>query len=85
LLKPVDHDHPELTVSRQCELLGLPRSTLNCQPVLDRDANLQIMICIDTLCLENATTGSRRMVPSLARDGIATSRDRVQNLMQCMG
>ena len=28
LLKLVDHDHPELSVSRQCALLGLPRSTL---------------------------------------------------------
>jgi len=23
-----DHDHPELSVSRKCKLLGLPRSTL---------------------------------------------------------
>ena len=24
----VDHDHPQLSVNRQCALLGLPRSTL---------------------------------------------------------
>ncbi len=28
LSKFVDHDHPELSTSRQCVLLGLPRSTL---------------------------------------------------------
>lgn len=29
LSKLVDHSRPELSFSRQCELLGLPRSTLN--------------------------------------------------------
>jgi len=28
LRKLVDHDHPELSISRQCALLDLPRSTL---------------------------------------------------------
>ncbi len=28
LRKLVDHDHPELSISSQCALLGLPRSTL---------------------------------------------------------
>ena len=32
LRKLVDHDHPELSVSRQCALLGHPRSTLHYQP-----------------------------------------------------
>jgi putative transposase len=29
LRKLVDQDHPELSISRQCVLLGLPRSTLS--------------------------------------------------------
>jgi putative transposase len=33
LRRLVDHDHPELSVSRQCALLGLPRSTLYYRPV----------------------------------------------------
>jgi len=81
----VDHDHPDLTATRQCELLGLPRSTLYYQPVSVRDSTLQIMARIDVRYLEDPTAGSRRMVHYLARDGIPIRRDRVRNLMQRMG
>jgi putative transposase len=36
LQKLVDHDHPELCVSRQCALLRLPRSTLYYRPTPER-------------------------------------------------
>ncbi|AFY27470.1 IS3 family transposase [Cyanobium gracile] len=85
LRKLVDRGHPDLTVTRQCELLGLPRSTLYYQPVPVRDSTLQIMARIDALYLEDPTAGSRRMVHYLARDGIPITRDRVRNLMQRMG
>ena len=81
----VDHDHPELSVSRQCALLGLPRSTLYYQPIPLRESTLRIMARIDALYLEDPCSGSRRMVGYLARDGIPISRDRVRNLMRRMG
>ncbi|WP_231605660.1 IS3 family transposase [Synechococcus sp. CBW1006] len=81
----VDHDHPELTVSRQCELLGLSRSTLYYKPVPINESTLRIMARIDALYLEDPTTGSRRMVQYLDREGIPISRDRVRNLMRRMG
>jgi putative transposase len=43
------------------------------------------MARIDALYLEDPCSGSRRMVDYLARDGIPISRDRVRNLMRCMG
>jgi putative transposase len=43
------------------------------------------MARIDALYLEYPCSGSRRMVDYLARDGIPISRDRVRNLMRCMG
>jgi len=49
LRKLVDHDHPELSVSRQCALLGLPRSTLYCRPTPVRESTLRIMARIDSL------------------------------------
>jgi len=85
LRKLVDHDHPELSVSRQCALLGLPRSTLHYRPISVRESALQIMARIDALYLEDPCSGSRRMVDYLAREGIPISRDRVRNLMRCMG
>jgi len=81
----VDHDHPELTISRQCALLGLPRSTLYYRPTPVRESTLRIMARIDALYLEDPCSGSRRMVDYLARDGIPISRDRVRNLMRRMG
>jgi putative transposase len=85
LRKLVHHDHPELTVSRKCELLGLPRSSLYYQPVQVRESTLRIMARIDVFYLEHPTAGSRRMLQYLARDGIPISRDRIRNLMRCMG
>ena len=85
LRKLVDHDHPDLSVSRQCVLLGLARSTLYYRPIPVRESTLRIMARIDVLSLEDPCSGSRRMVDYLARDGIPISRDRVRNLMKRMG
>ena len=43
------------------------------------------MARIDALYLEDPTSGSRRIVHYLAREGIPISRDRVRNLMRRMG
>jgi putative transposase len=81
----VDHDHPDLSVSGQCALLGLPRSTLYYQPTPVHQSTLRIMAGIIALYLEDPCSGSRRMVDYLAKDGIPSSRDRVRNLMRRMG
>ena len=73
----MDHGHPKLSVSRQCALLGLPRSTLYYRPTPVRASTLRIMARIDALYLEDPCSGSRRMVDYLAREGIPISRDRV--------
>jgi len=85
LRKLVDHDHPDLSVSRQCALLGLARSTLYYRPTPVRGSTLRIMARIDALYLDDPCSGSRRMVDYLAREGIPISRDRVRNLMRRMG
>jgi len=72
--KLVDHDDPELSVSRQCALLGLPRSTFYYRPVPVRQSTLRIMARIDALYLDDPCSGSRRMVEYLAREGIPISR-----------
>jgi putative transposase len=82
LRKLVDHDHPELAISRQCVLLGHPRSSLYCRPTPVRESTLRIMGRIDALYLEDPCSGRRRMVNYLARQGIPVSRDRVRNLMR---
>ena len=53
LRKLVDPGQPGLSVSRQCALLGLPRSTLYYRSVPVRESTLRIMARIDALYLED--------------------------------
>ena len=85
LRKLVDHDHPDLSISRQCALLGLPRFTLYYRPTPVAESTLRIKARIDAVYLEDPCSGSRRMVAYLAREGIPISRDRVRNLIRRMG
>ena len=85
LRKLVDSDHPELSISRQSSLLGLPRSTHDCRPTPERESMLRIMARIDAFYLDDPCSGSRRMVDLLAREGTPISRDRVRNLMRRQG
>lgn len=77
LRKLVDRDRPKISISRQCALPGLPRSTLYYRPTPVRESTLRIMGRIDALHLEDPCSGSRRIVDYLAREGILISRDRV--------
>ncbi|MCX5945119.1 MAG: hypothetical protein NTZ53_07375 [Cyanobacteria bacterium] len=80
-----DSSHPDLSVSRQCELLDLPRFTLYYRPTSVRKSTLAVMARIDALDLEDPCSGSHLLVDYLAREGIPISRDRVRSLMRCTG
>jgi hypothetical protein len=43
LFKLIEHNHPELSVSRQCARVGLARSTFSYQPTLLRELTLRII------------------------------------------
>ncbi|MBV8317198.1 MAG: hypothetical protein JO034_00375 [Singulisphaera sp.] len=43
----IDGGHPALSVRRQCELLGLNRSSLDDEPVGETSEDLQLMRLID--------------------------------------
>lgn len=63
--KGVDWKHPEITVTRQCELLNLSKGGLYYQPVKTSGYNLQLMDEIDRQYLEIPFFGSRRMTAIL--------------------
>ena len=67
-------------MARQCELLGLPRSTRYYQPRGESAANLALMRRIDEQYLATPFYGSRRMAVVLS-----ANRKRVQRLMRVMG
>ena len=70
---------------RQCELLGLVRSSLYYRPAPEDEENLQVMRLIDGLYTARPFLGSRRMSTFLRRQGEEVNRKRVQRLMRVMG
>jgi putative transposase len=72
-------------VRRQCELLGLNRSTLYYTPAPETPQNLALMRRIDEQYTARPFFGSRQMTAWLVGQGEAVNRKRVQRLMRLMG
>ena len=81
----VEPEHKTLSVRRQCELLGLGRSSFYYEPVPESAANLALMRQIDEQYLATPFYGSRRMTVWLQEQGQDVNRKRVQRLMRLMG
>jgi putative transposase len=75
----------QISVVKQCELLGLNRSSLYYQPVSPAEDDLLLMRLIDELHLKLPFAGSRRLVSELKARGCGVNRKRVQRLMRLMG
>jgi putative transposase len=85
-LRPlVESDHRELSVRRQCELLGLSRSSLYYQPAPKPPNNLRLMRLLDEEYTARPFLGSRRLTRWLIEQGEAVNRKRVQRLLRLMG
>ena len=80
----VEPDLTQLSIFRQCELLGLNRSTNDLPPATESEENLRLMWLIDRQFLATPFHGSRRMAECLKRSGEAVNRKRVQRLMTLM-
>jgi putative transposase len=74
-----------LSVRRQCELLGLNRSSLYYEPVPEAADNLRLMRLIDEQYTTRPFYGSRKMTVWLQGRGEEVNRKRVQRLMRLMG
>ena len=81
----VRRDVPGLSLSRQCEVLSISRSSLYYKPKGESAETLALMRRIDELFLRYPFYGSRQMVRHLWRDGIRVGRHRVRRLMRLMG
>lgn len=74
-----------LSVVKQCELLGVSRSSLYYQPIAASEEDLTVMRVLDEIHLARPFLGSRRLVDELQTRGCRVNRKRVQRLMQLMG
>ena len=81
----IRRDHPELSLSRQCQLVSISRSSFYYTPRGESPENLALMRRIDELFLKYPFYGSRQMVRQLRRDGVRAGRHRVRRLMRLMG
>ena len=81
----VDASDATLSVRRQCDVLGLSRSSYYYEPGAETKANLALMAAIDREYTAHPFLGSRRMAKFLESHGHAVNRKRVQRLMRLMG
>jgi putative transposase len=81
----VDSNNSQLSIRRQCELLGLNRSSLYYEPATETIENLRLMRRIDEQYLKTPFYGSRKMTAWLTREREEVNRKRVKRLMDLMG
>jgi putative transposase len=81
----IETDHPQLSVARQCALLGLARSTYYYQPAPVSTEELAVRAALDRAYTRWPFYGSRRLAWALQREGFAVGRKRVQGLMRALG
>jgi hypothetical protein len=81
----VEPAHPEISVSRQCELLDLARSRWYYKPVAVAPYELHLMNLIDQKYTATRFYGIRRMTVWLNRQGEQVNHKRVARLMRQMG
>jgi putative transposase len=74
-----------LSIVRQCELLGISRSSFYyvAEPISEEERT--IMRLLDQQYMETPFYGSRKMIIALRTQGYIVNRKRVQRLMQQMG
>jgi len=81
----VERGHPEISVRRQCDLLGVNRAGLYYQSAGESEENLMLMRLIDEQYTRRPIYGSRRLVAWLRGQGHGVNRKRVARLMEVMG
>jgi putative transposase len=81
----IEPAHPQLSIRRQCRLLGLARSTLYDRPLGESAENLHLMRVLDEQYTATPFDGIRRMTAWLRQRGYSVNPKRVGRLMRQMG
>jgi putative transposase len=82
----IDRDHPALSLRRQCDLLGVARSTLDYEPVPQPEEEIRLRRILDELYLEDPCLGLRRLPTVLDREhGLIVNRKRLRRIRSEMG
>jgi len=81
----VEPSNPDISIERQCELLGLPRSSYYYQPKGESPLNLRLMRLLDEQYTRTPFYGSPKMTLWLREQGYEINHKRVERLLRVMG
>ena len=74
-----------LSVSRQCTLLGIARSSFYYRPRPESAEELHLLKRLDRIFTDHPVYGSRRLQVALSREGVPVGRRRIRRLMRKLG
>jgi putative transposase len=81
----IEPAHPQISLARQCDLVGLPRSTYYYHTHGESAENLYLMHLLDKQYTDTPYYGVRRMTAWLRSQGYAVNHKRVARLLWTMG
>ncbi len=81
----IEPAHPQLSIVRQCDLLGMARSSWYYAPVGETAGNLALMRLLDEQYTKAPFYGVERMTVWLRQQGYAVNPKRVRRLLRLMG
>lgn len=81
----IETPQPRLSLARQCQLLGLSRSSLYYQPQGESEENLHLMRLLDEQYTRTPFYGVLKMTEWLATQGYRVNPKRVRRLLRLMG
>jgi putative transposase len=81
-----EKNNSEISMRRQCELLGISRSSVTYKPVAESARDLRIKRLLDEYYMIDPSLGTRRLKTVLERDnGLLVNRKHLQRLRREMG
>ena len=80
----IEADNAELSLSQQCRLIGLAKSSFYYKKKSGDPADDTIMKVMDKLYLKDCTFGTRRYAEELKDYGYSVGRQKVRSLMRTM-
>ncbi len=83
--KMIRKENTDLSVTRQCKLLKLSRSSIYYTPVGFDQTTIELMHEIDRIFTKYPFFGSRQIAAYLPQSGFSAGRHRVRRLMRIMG
>jgi putative transposase len=81
----IEPAHPQISLARQCALVGLPRSTYYYHAQGESAENLALMHLLDQQYTDTPYYGVRRMPAWLRSQGDAVNQKRVARRLRTMG